>query len=76
TYLFKGWYDTKNGLGDPVDFSNIKMSAGGLVYYGIWEKEFIPVIVHNETVLDTSVSNDNYVLLVDPGKTITDKGAV
>lgn len=52
------------------------MSAGGLVYYGIWEKEFIPVIVHNETVLDTSVSNDKYVLLVDPGKTITDKGAV
>ncbi|MEJ7474701.1 hypothetical protein WL504_13825, partial [Staphylococcus saprophyticus] len=49
---------------------------GGLVYYGIWEKEFIPVIVHNETVLDTSVSNDKYVLLVDPGKTITDKGAV
>ena len=76
TYLFKGWYDTENGLGDPVDFSNIKMPAGGLVYYGIWEKEFIPVIVHNETVLDTSVSNDKYVLLVDPGKTITDKGAV
>ena len=73
TYLFKGWYDTENGLGDPVDFSNIKMPAGGLVYYGIWEKEFIPVIVHNETVLDTSVSNDKYVLLVDPGKTITDK---
>ena len=76
TYLFKGWYDTEDGLGDPVDFSNIKMPAGGLVYYGIWEKEFIPVIVHNETVLDTSVSNDKYVLLVDPGKTITDKGAV
>ncbi|AEZ63061.1 hypothetical protein Sinf_1769 [Streptococcus infantarius subsp. infantarius CJ18] len=76
TYLFKGWYDTENGLGDPVDFSNIKMPAGGLVYYGIWKKEFIPVIVHNETVLDTSVSNDKYVLLVDPGKTITDKGAV
>ena len=76
TYLFKGWYDTKNGLGDPVDFSNIKMPAGGLVYYGIWKKEFLPVIVHNETVLDTSVSNDKYVLLVDPGKTITDKGAV
>ncbi|MCO4685575.1 hypothetical protein Si003_01494 [Streptococcus infantarius subsp. infantarius] len=76
TYLFKGWYDTENGLGDPVDFSNIKMPAGGLVYYGIWKKEFIPVIVHNETVLDTSVLNDKYVLLVDPGKTITDKGAV
>ncbi|MCO4677923.1 hypothetical protein Si004_02027 [Streptococcus infantarius subsp. infantarius] len=76
TYLFKGWYDIENGLGDPVDFSNIKMPAGGLVYYGIWKKEFIPVIVHNETVLDTSVLNDKYVLLVDPGKTITDKGAV
>ncbi|WP_313168740.1 InlB B-repeat-containing protein, partial [Streptococcus parasuis] len=76
TYLFKGWYDTENGSGDPVDFSNIKMPAGGLVYYGIWKKEFIPVIVHNETVLDTSFSNDKYVLLVDPGKTITDKGAV
>ncbi|MCO4512583.1 hypothetical protein Si111_01999 [Streptococcus infantarius subsp. infantarius] len=76
TYLFKGWYDTENGLGDPVDFSNIKMPAGGLVYYGIWKKEFIPVIVHNETVLDTSVLNDKYALLVDPGKTITDKGAV
>ena len=76
TYLFRGWYDNENGAGDPVDFENVKMPAGGLVYYGVWEKVFLPVIVHNETVLDTNASDDKYVLLVDPGKTIADKGAV
>ncbi|HFU3864098.1 TPA: InlB B-repeat-containing protein, partial [Streptococcus suis] len=76
TYLFRGWYDNKNGAGDPVDFENVKMPAGGLVYYGVWEKVFLPVIVHNETVLDTNASDDKYVLLVEPGKTIADKGAV
>ncbi|MFS5321823.1 InlB B-repeat-containing protein [Streptococcus agalactiae] len=76
SYIFKGWYSDEKGLGEAVDFANVKVPAGGLIYYGVWEKVFIPVIVHNETVLDSNAFDDKYVLLVEPGKTIADKNNV
>ncbi|MFC3931831.1 InlB B-repeat-containing protein, partial [Streptococcus dentapri] len=70
-YVFTGWYDNAATSGDPIDFTNVKVPAGGLIYYAGWAKEYIPVTVYKDTVL-SDTSTEKTVLLVSSGDTILD----
>ena len=39
TYVFQGWYDNADGMGDPFDF-NQKMPAGNITLYAKWERVY------------------------------------
>ncbi len=68
-YVFTGWYDNAATSGDPVDFSEVTVPAGGLVYYAGWAKEYVEVTVHRDTTLDKD-DKDKYVLLVSLGNNV------
>uniref|UniRef100_UPI00197DEEB1 putative Ig domain-containing protein n=1 Tax=Streptococcus tangpeifui TaxID=2709400 RepID=UPI00197DEEB1 len=68
-YVFTGWYDNAATSGNSVDFSNVTVPAGGLVYYAGWTKEYVEVTVHRDTTLDKD-DKDKYVLLVSSGNNV------